>query len=220
MRLVLLLSYDGTGFRGWTDVRDSALRPALRRVMGAAELPMVEAASRTDAGVHALGQVCSIQLEKEPVELNQLMYSLNQLLPDDVCVRNGAFAASTFDVRANVAKEYRYTLSTARVRDPLRRLYEWHYPSRHSGPAWNVEAARKAARTIVGTHSFSAFGNTPRGAERHAIIDPVCTIEQLELCRLGKTTFQFRLRGDRFLYKMCRNVSDVRTFLMVDQMLH
>ena len=106
-RLALLVAYDGTPYRGWTDVRDSVLRPTLQRVLRSAddELPLIESASRTDAGVHAFGQVCSLSLASRKAELDtgQLRYSLNQLLPPEVVVRGCKVMDADFDVRANVA---------------------------------------------------------------------------------------------------------------------
>ena len=84
LRVALVTAYDGTSFRGWADVRDVALRPALERVLG--QPIHIEAASRTDAGVHARGQVCAFDVERAgmpPDELSQLQYSLNQLLPPE-----------------------------------------------------------------------------------------------------------------------------------------
>lgn len=208
-RLALLLSYDGAAARGWTSLRDEVLRPALCKVLRQPDADLlVTAASRTDAGVHARGQVCSVDAARplDAAQVPQLVYSLNQLLPEAVFVREGALVGSAFDVRANVGKEYRYTLSTAPGRDPLRRLHEWQLPARRSAPAWDVDAARKASGLLRGTHSYAALGNTPRGAERKVAIDPLCTLQMVQLRQLGPSTFQFRLRGDRFLYKMCRNV--------------
>lgn len=212
MRLALLLSYDGTPWKGWTDVRDAALRPALARVLfRAPPLPLVEAASRTDAGVHARGQVATVDLcqsdgvDAEALDLPQLTYSLNQLLPASVCIRAAQLVSDDFDVRSTRGKEYRYTLSTAACRDPLRRLYEWQLPPRRGAACWDAGAAVDAARLLCGTNSFAAFGNTPRGAERKREVDPVCTLRMVNCRQLGPTTYQFRLRGDRFLYKMARN---------------
>ena len=209
-KLALLLSYDGTSYRGWTGIRDTEVRPALSRVLCAGDsLPLVEAASRTDAGVHARGQVATVNVEwaLSDRELPQVIYSINQLLPDAICVRDAALVqASSFDVRANLGKEYRYALSTAPCRDPLRRLHEWQLPSRREAPRWDVLAVKHAARLLVGTHSFGAFGNTPRGAERKVEVDPRCTLRMLQLRQLGPTEFEFRMRGDRFLYKMVRNL--------------
>ena len=104
------VAYDGTAFRGWTDVRDAALRPALAKVaFGGGSLPSIVAASRTDAGVHAAGQVCSLLLpaddddgqrrrRSKDIDVAQLTYSLNQLLPAEVAVTRAALVGDAFDV--------------------------------------------------------------------------------------------------------------------------
>lgn len=207
LRVALVTAYDGTPFRGWTDVRDVALRPVLERLLG--QPVRVEAASRTDAGVHARGQVCAFDVERagmSPSELAQLQYSLNQLLPPELSVRHMALMPSSFDPRSNLGKEYRYALSIgAGSRDPLHRLYEWQVPARLGAPAWNAEAAAAAARTLEGTHSFGALANTPRGSERKKEVDPICTLSRVRLHRTGRTQLSVRLTGSRFLYKMARN---------------
>ena len=207
LRVALVTAYDGTPFRGWADVRDVALRPALERVLG--QPIRVEAASRTDAGVHARGQVCAFDVERagmSPDELAQLQYSLNQLLPPELSVRHTALMPSSFDPRSNLGKEYRYALSIgAGARDPLQRLYEWQVPARRGAPAWDAEAAEAAARALEGTHSFGALANTPRGSERTKVVDPVCTLSRVRLHRTGRTRLSVRLTGSRFLYKMARN---------------
>jgi tRNA pseudouridine38-40 synthase len=207
LRVALVTAYDGTSFRGWADVRDAALRPALERVLG--QPIHIEAASRTDAGVHARGQVCAFDVERAsmpPDELAQLQYSLNQLLPPELSLRHTALMPSGFDPRSNLGKEYRYALSIgAGARDPLQRLCEWQVPARRGAPAWDEEAAAAAARALEGTHSFGALANTPRGSERKKEIDPVCTLSRVRLHRTGRTRLSVRLTGSRFLYKMARN---------------
>jgi tRNA pseudouridine38-40 synthase len=209
VRLALLVAYDGTPYRGWTDLRDVALRPTLARLLGGDD-PLLEAASRTDRGVHARGQVCSLALapSASAPECGQLAYSLNQLLPAEVAVRAAAAVDDDFDVRANVGKEYVYRFSTRPGgRDPLRRLYEWHVPPRRGRPEWDASAADAAAAALRGTHSFAAFGNRPRGGERHALVDPVCELRELRLEAEPGGTWRLVVRGDRFLYKMVRNLA-------------
>ena len=207
LRIALVTAYDGTPYRGWADVRDVALRPVLERVLG--QPVTLDAASRTDAGVHARGQVCAFDVERagmSPDELAQLQYSLNQLLPPELSVRHTTLMPSSFDPRFNLGKEYRYALSIgAGSRDPLRRLYEWQVPARRGAPAWDAEAAAAAARALEGTHSFGAFANTPRGSERKKEVDPICTLSRVRLLRTGRTRLSVRLTGSRFLYKMARN---------------
>tara|TARA_B110001452_G_scaffold261052_1_gene259353 strand:+ start:77 stop:1021 length:945 start_codon:yes stop_codon:yes gene_type:complete len=226
-RLALLTSYDGTPFRGWTDVRDTALRPAIERILG--QPVLVEAASRTDAGVHARGQVCAFDVAREQLtsaEISQLAYSLNQLLPSELSVRSAAAVPPGWDPRTNEGKEYRYALRVGAVtRDPLRRLYEWQVPTRRGAPGWDADAAAAAARTLQGTHSFAAFANSLRGSERAKEVDPVCTLSSITLSSAsrggddggngggggatddGGMQYCVRLRGSRFLYKMARNLA-------------
>ena len=132
MRLALQVAYDGTPYRGWTDLRDTALRPALAKVLGCDDTPLLEAASRTDAGVHACGQVCSLALaETMDVDTGQLAYSLNQLLPPEIAIRRAALVGDDWSARANIGKTYIYRVCTRPgCRDPLTRLYEWHAPPR------------------------------------------------------------------------------------------
>ena len=183
------------------------MRPALERLLG--QSVKVEAASRTDAGVHAHGQVCAFDVERAgmaPEEIAQFKYSLNQLLPCELSVRHAASVPLTFDPRTNGGKEYRYAVSIgAGARDPLRRLYEWQVPSRRGAPLADVEAAAAAARVLEGTHAFTAFANKRRGSERRKEVDPVCTLSRVALQQLSPTRLQVRLVGSRFLYKMARN---------------
>lgn len=207
-QLALALSYDGTDFHGWTDVRDSTLRPALAQLLRTeVDRLVLSAASRTDAGVHAAGQVCAVPLERPlaRADVGQLMYSLNQLLPVEVAVHRAALVPAHFDVRTNTGKVYAYRLSAAAVRDPLSRRHRWHLPPRHGRP-WCAEAAAEAAGLLLGTHDFSAFGNRPRGRERSAAVAPVMTLRELRLERGADDAWTFRVEGDRFLYKQVRNL--------------
>ena len=203
-KVALLISYDGTGFRGWTDVRDAAVRPTLSRLLQH-EL-LLEAASRTDAGVHARGNVATFSTAAGR-DLSQLTYSLNQLLPSEICVQCAAWVDTTFDVRNNRGKEYRYVVKfCGAARDPLQRLYEWQLPPRRGRPEWDGAAAARAAAMMRGHHSFGAFGNTPRGKERLAPVDVACHLQMIQLRQVAGNAVMFRLRGDRFLYKMVRNI--------------
>lgn len=216
--LVLLLAYDGTSQTGWTGVRDSILRPTLSRILGGEQSDLrVEAASRTDAGVHAHGQCASLLLpessSKELMDAGQLAYSLNQLLPPEVAVRRAVIVDGRFDVRSNTGKRYEYRFNTAPCRDPLTRLHEWSVPTRRGQAPWDAERAAAFAAQLRGRHSFAAFGNTPRGRERAVEVDPICQLEEVILVPApskseGEASSSWRVvvRGDRFLYKMVRNL--------------
>ena len=215
-RLAMLVAYDGTDYRGWTDVRDSVLRPTVAKVLrcDVAQPPLIEAASRTDAGVHAVGQVCSLPLPASPdgqvLDVGQVAYSLNQLLPAQVAIRSCAVVGDEFDVRANIEKTYAYQFSTSPCRNPLTRLHAWHVPRRRGRPAWDEMAAASLMERMQGAHSFSAFGTTPRGKERLVPVDPNCELMQLTLAPSptgdDPDAWTITVRGDRFLYKMVRNL--------------
>lgn len=210
VRVSLLVSYDGTSFRGWNDIRDTALRPALQRILAADTPPLLDASSRTDAGVHALGQVCAFSTpESATLDMDQLAYSLNQLLPDAVAVRRANAVADGFDPRSNSGKEYRYRLRVdMEGRAPLSRLYEWQIFRRRAAPPWDAAAAAAAAALCEGEHEFLAFTNTRRGAERKTALDPRCTLSMVRLMPAGDPgVYELRIQGDRFLYKMARNLA-------------
>ena len=208
-RLALLVSYDGTPYRGWNDVRDVALRPALAKVLRGT-LPMVEAASRTDAGVHAAGQVCSLALsDASSVDCGQLVYSLNQILPPEVAVRRAVLVGSGFDCRDNCGKFYEYRFSLGQCRNPLTRLHEWHVPLRR-GQTWDATLACEYAAQLRGRHNFAAFANRPRGRERSREVNAECVLDEITLepqpGASATTSWRVRIRGNRFLYKMVRNL--------------
>ena len=112
-----------------------------------------------------------------------------------------------FDPRANHGKRYVYHISTSDVRDPLQRLYSWHLPPRH-GRRWDLDAAYKGAAVLQNdfARNFSAFANTPRGAERQRKIDPFCTLREVRVVQTSSTSVTISFRADRFLYKMARNL--------------
>jgi tRNA pseudouridine38-40 synthase len=154
-RLRLLVEYDGTGFAGWQRqpaqrTVQGALEDAVREMTG--ETVFIRAAGRTDAGVHADGQVASLDLEAN-IPVHGLLRGLNTILPADLALLDVAEAAPDFDARFSArGKVYRYTVWTHLVRSPRRARDAWHV--RH--PV-DVEAMRDAAAALVGEHDFRAF---------------------------------------------------------------
>jgi tRNA pseudouridine38-40 synthase len=112
----------------------------------------VHGAGRTDAGVHALGQVASVTVNfTHPLET--LVRALNAQLPDDIRVLDAVEAAADFHARFSArSKTYRYQLSDGGAGDPFRRAYTWHLPEK-----LDVDAMRVAAAALVGRHDFAAF---------------------------------------------------------------
>src|SRR5918995_5675838 len=156
--LKLTLAYDGTRFVGWQkqasgESIQGLLEAALARLEGA---PVTaHGAGRTDAGVHAEGQVASARVTFAH-DAATVIRALNAVLPPDVRVIAVEDAAGDFHARFRArAKSYRYQLANVPVMSPFVRAYAWHVPER-----LDVAAMRNAAATLVGTHDFAAFQST------------------------------------------------------------
>ena len=153
--LKLTLEYDGTDFVGWQvqpkgrSVQEE-LEKGIARLYGA---PVrVTGAGRTDAGVHARGQVASLHVERE-LPLKAWTAGLNALLPDDVACLRAEVAPDGFDARRWArGKRYAYTILETPVRSPLLRGQAWEVRR-----PLDVDAMRRAAPALLGTHDFSSF---------------------------------------------------------------
>jgi tRNA pseudouridine38-40 synthase len=199
VRLKLTLEYDGTEFRGW------AAQPGLRTVEGVVRdafervFPTWDAlavAGRTDTGVHALGNVASIDIDGGP-PLERVPEALNTVLPDDVAVTNAERAPSDFHARHSArARSYRYRIWRRREPSPFeRRRAWWYYPHR-----LDEERLADAADLLVGEHDFRAF--TPTETQHQ-----VFTRKVLEAAwhRRG-AALEFEITADSFLRHMVRTL--------------
>lgn len=200
----LLLAYDGTRFFGWQktitgpSIQES-LSDAIVKITGQAVVP--EAASRTDRGVHAEGQSVAFFLNKD-LDPMLLERGLNAVLPPEIRVVKVKKASSDFHPTFHAkVKEYQYRICLGPVQEPIHRLYSWHfrYPL-------NFSAMKDAANLLVGRRDFSAFANEPEA-------NPICRLESISLSPLEVDRLQISMIGDRFLYKMARNL--VGTLLYV-----
>ena len=194
----LTLAYDGTGFRGWARQRDlrtveGVLTDALSRVLGSA--PRLSVAGRTDAGVHARGQVASFAWA-EPLDLERLQRALNGMLAPEVVALEVRAAPHGFDARFSAtAREYRYRIDTGPWPDPFEAAYVWHRPGRLA-----VTPMRAAARSLVGEHDFVSFGrpHNPGGPT-------VRRLERLAVARTG-SRIVVTTRANAFLHQMVRSL--------------
>jgi len=153
----------------------------------------VTGASRTDAGVHALGQVVSIQTTSA-LAPPAVMGALNAALPPDVRVLAAADAPPTFDARrAAAGKRYAYLIDAGRVAVPLLRRYAWHVPY-----ALDANAIRCALATLRGRHDFSAFC-AAAGRDK----DPVCVVRAVHVVR-RRQRIAVLISADRLLHHMVR----------------
>jgi tRNA pseudouridine38-40 synthase len=184
------ISYDGTRYFGWQKTItgpsiQEELQKAIARITG--ELVLPEAASRTDRGVHARGQVVQFALAKPPEP--SLLRSLNAVLPSDIRIRE--LTPHQFHPTLDAfGKEYHYRLSLGPVQDPTLRLYAWHFHA-----PLDLAKMERAAQELLGTHDFTAFANEEEK-------DPICTLHAITF----KDHLTIVIKGDRFLYKMVRNL--------------
>ena len=208
MKLKLTLEYDGTGFRGWARqpeerTVESAVSEALSSVFPSWDGLAV--AGRTDAGVHATGQVASVDVEGGPPP-DRALEALNAALPEDVAVRRAEEVDSAFNARFSArSRSYRYRVLAARSRSALaaRRALWWPRPV-------DLEALAGAAALLVGEHDFRAF--TPTETQ-HEVFRRNVTAARWE--RDGDR-LDFTITADSFLRHMVRTL--VGTMLEVGSM--
>jgi tRNA pseudouridine38-40 synthase len=160
------------------------------------EVVSLTAAGRTDAGAHAHGQVvgltCSTANVRNPDDFAR---TLNALLPSDVVVLSAAEAPADFHARRDaLTRTYRYLVVPRRTRQAVARQYAWHV----RGPL-DLDSMRRAARLLVGTHDFSAFGRSPRPGGT-----TTRTVRAVKVRRLGPTIL-IDVSADAFLYGMMRS---------------
>jgi tRNA pseudouridine38-40 synthase len=198
----LTLAYDGTNFAGWQVQPD---QPTVQGVVEAAwrqitqEDVRVSAAGRTDAGVHALGQVAGVSTDTR-LSNDDLLRALNAVLPEEVAVVAIDDAPPGFHATRDArGKTYRYHIHNGRVPSVFDRHYAWYYPQ-----PLDAAAMHAAAQSLLGRHDFSSFETA--GSERP---DSIRTIRELTVER-GTGDLSNRLtievRGDGFLYNMVRTI--------------
>lgn len=199
----IILAYDGTDYVGWqrqaigTSVQ-GLVEDALRELDG--REVVLHGAGRTDAGVHALGQVASCTLDRA-MEAEVLARALNARLPGDVRVVSAETVASDFHARFTAkARTYRYRIYNAGVMNPFERQYAWHVFG-----ALDVDAMDTAARSLEGRHDFAAFrtsSGTTRTTERTVARSRVT---RTNLSPAGDLIF-YDITGDGFLRHMVRAI--------------
>jgi tRNA pseudouridine38-40 synthase len=196
-RLRLDLAYDGTEFSGWArqpglrTVEDTVAR-ALATVLGLAEPPLLTVAGRTDAGVHATGQVAHIDVDNLR-ELEQLPRRLAGVLPPDVVARRVTVAAAGFDARFSASgRRYHYRV-TDLPPDPLRRRDTVAWPRPLDAPAMH-----EAAQRLLGEHDFAAYCRPRPGAST------IRTLRRLDVARDAAGIVVATVEADAFCHHQVR----------------
>lgn len=196
----LTVAYDGTAFHGFAvqpDVRTvgGALSKALERVL---RHPVdLAVAGRTDAGVHAWGQVVSFDADPG-VDPLRLAHAVNGQLGPEVVVREADLVNGDFDARHSAtARSYRYTIVNRRAADPFRARFAWWVPD-----ALDLSALRLAADPFVGEHDFASFcrkANTPNATTTRRILESHWVDE-------GDGVLRYEIRANAFCWQMVRSV--------------
>lgn len=200
--LRLTLAYDGTDFCGWQS------QPGRRTVQGELEKAIERitnedchllGSGRTDAGVHALGQVASLATNSR-LSPGDFRRAVGSELPEDIVLLDVAEAPSGFHaIRDSLGKRYRYQIDNGPLPDIFMRRYCWH----HRRPL-NVDAMREAALLLLGRHDFRCFETT--GSPRP---DTIRTITDITVTRLAESAphqIQIEVEADGFLYNMVRTI--------------
>ena len=171
---------------------EGVLSEALGRALG--KEPKLSVAGRTDAGVHARGQVASFVAADE-VDLERLQRSINGMLAPEVVAQDVCPAPEGFNARFSAtAREYRYRIDTGPWPDPFEARFVWHRP----GPL-AMSPMRKAARSLLGEHDFASFCRRPQSG------GTVRRLERLSIARVGDRV-EISARANAFLHQMVRTL--------------
>jgi tRNA pseudouridine38-40 synthase len=198
VRLILTLEYDGTPFHGWAaqpglPTVEAALRDALAGTFASVE--QLAVAGRTDAGVHALAQVVSVDVEGGPPP-DRAAAALNARLPDEITVASAASAPEGFHARHSArSRSYRYRLFTRATPSPFELRRSWWQPQ-----ALDEEALGSVADALVGEHDFRAF--TPTQTQHEVFVR---VVERAEWIRRGDH-LDFEITADSYLRHMVRSL--------------
>jgi len=194
----ITLEYDGTKYHGWQ------IQPHLPTIQGALEATIrkvalqdvaVTGAGRTDAGVHALGQVAHFTTTARLAAL-EWQRALNGLLPLDIAAQTVETVPETFHARFSArSKLYRYRIRTQTPRSALHHKRRLHYPH-----PLDLDAMNGAARDLIGTHDFSSFQGSPTETE-----NPVCAVTTLSVARFEEEVL-VEVEANRFLKQMVRAI--------------
>lgn len=195
-RVKLVVAYDGTNYCGWQiQINGITVEEVLNKTLSelCGEEIQVIGASRTDSGVHALGNVAVFDTESR-IPGEKFSFALNQRLPEDIRIQESCEVAADFHPRfCDTIKTYEYKILNRRFDMPTKRLYTTfvYYPL-------NLEKMRQAAECLVGEHDFKSFCST-----RTQIENTVRTITALDIEK-SEDVITIRISGNGFLYNMVR----------------
>ncbi len=197
----ITLAYDGTHYYGWQKNQngpsiEEELERALTQIVQ--HPTSIQAASRTDRGVHAEGQVVNFFSGNTRFSTSSLHHSLNKILPKDISISSVEKVSSDFHPTLDaICKEYHYTLCNQKTQPPFQRHFSWHVHRDLS-----ILAMQQAADLLIGKRDFSSLSNARVPMHESTL----CHLQALDIEHPADNQLLFSLIGDRFLYKMARNL--------------
>lgn len=197
--IMVEIQYDGTNYNGWQIQPNSRtiqeeIMKALKKLTG--KEISINGSGRTDAGVHAYGQVASFILESN-IPVDRLPLALNSNLPNDISIINAMEVPMDFHARYSaIGKRYIYHIYEGRYRNPLFRNYSYHIHYK-----LNHEKMRDGAKLLLGTHDFRGFM-----ASGSSVENTVRTIRDLDIIIKDNSIYVY-IEGDGFLYNMVRIIT-------------
>lgn len=198
-RVMLTVAYDGTAYHGWQiqpngETIEGILNRCLSETLG--EKIEVIGASRTDSGVHAMGNIAVFDTDS-PIPADKISYALNQRLPEDIKIQKSEEVASDFHPRhCESRKSYEYRIYCAPFPMPVKRLYA-HY----TYIPMDVERMRRGASYLVGKHDFKSFCSAEAQVET-----TIRQVDSVEVVQEGQEIV-IRVAGRGFLYNMVRIIA-------------
>ena len=212
-KFLLTIAYDGTHYQGWQSQPPTKLNPVpatiqqslesgLRQLFGSAVA--VRGASRTDAGVHALGQRATFAVQTT-IPAVSLPLAINDKLPRDIRVMSASVVTDpSFHPQYNaVKKTYTYRIYTGKIMNPLLNTQAWHVK-----PLLNLAHMNEAGQVLVGDHNFLSFcavGGSAKTFER--------TIYAVSVAQIADNTLELSITGSGFLYNMVRIIAGTLVYM-------
>lgn len=193
------LEYDGTNYNGFQKQPNQKtiqgeIEKAIEKVFG--ENISINGAGRTDAGVHALGQVCNFNISSD-IKAENITMALNTILPGDIVIKTAEDVNEKFHARKSAKqKQYKYVINNNKVRSAINRKREVWYKYNI-----DIDIMKEASKLLIGKHDYRAFMSSGS-----SIKDTVRTIKEIEIEKCGGI-ITINITGDGFLYNMVRIIA-------------
>lgn len=201
----MVLAYDGANYFGWQRQPNHrsvqvAVEESLAEVLGI-EGTKVYASSRTDTGVHAIGQSAVLRTDRWEAPADKLPFALNTKLPEDIVAREAYDVSLDYHpLRDSTGKRYRYQIYCSRKADPINSRTHWWVRRR-----MNLDRMRAAAEYLVGEHDFFSFQTT--GSPRENTVRHVRSLQIDANPYMDGTLYTMHIEANGFLYNMVRNIA-------------